>query len=147
MPIDMVEWRKQYYLKNRDKMLAQSKEYYEANKEQCKASIYANRLKHIESDPNYYSKKHHQNYLKAKEYHKEYYKQHREAIITRQKSYYKDTCKMKLDTSTPKYSKCSAVAVKQASIVAQLDKLLVKKEAFKKKLAEEAAANNNIDIP
>lgn len=131
----MVEYQKQYYLKNKEKMLAQSKAYYEANKEECKASIYANRLKHIELDPNYYSKKHHHNYLKTKEYHKEYYKQHREAIITRQKLYYKDTCKMK--ATNKNYKQKSQRQNKQDSIDKQLADLLVRKELFKQKLLDE----------
>jgi hypothetical protein len=151
MPTDIVEWRKQYYAKNKEKMQAASREYYEKNKEKCKATIYANHLKHIQADPNYYSKKSNQHYLKAKDYYKEYYKQNREAIIARQKAYYN---KLKFDATGDnkvkfdkhKYSKGSAVAIKQAFIEAQLAELLVKKEAFKKKLAEEAAAQNNIDI-
>ena len=147
----MIEWRKQYYAKNREKMLLASKEYYQNNKEKCKATIYANHLKHIEEDPKYYAKKSSQHYLKAKEYYKEYYKQNRASIIARQKAYY---YKMKFDNTAVhkeqfdkhKYSKGSSVAIKQAFIEAQLADLLVKKEAFKKKLAEEAVTNNNVTI-
>ena len=41
MPIDIVEWRKQYYAKNREKLLAASKEYYAKNKDKCKATASA----------------------------------------------------------------------------------------------------------
>lgn len=145
MPIDMVQWRKEYYAKNKEKMLAASREYYEKNKEKCKAAIYANHSKNLQADPNYYNKKSNQYYLKAKDYYKEYYKQNRDSIIARQKAYYykmkfenTDVDKTKFDKT--KYSKGSSVAIKQAFIEAQLAELLVKKEAFKKKLAEEAAA-------
>jgi hypothetical protein len=153
MPIDLVEWRKQYYEKNREKMLAASKEYYAKNKDKCKATLSANHLKNITADPEYYNKKSNEHYLKSKDYYKEYYKQNREAIIERQKAYY---YKMKLNSTDPnfktkfnksKYAKGSALALKKAFIETQLAELLIKKEAFKKKLAEEAALNNNIVIP
>lgn len=119
MPIDIVEWRKQYYEKNKEKMLAASKEYYAKNKEKCKAS---------------------------KDYYKEYYKVNRASIIARQKAYYYKIKFDKTEAEKPAYYKASTVASKQAFINAKLADLLVKKEAFKKKLAEEAAANNNVDI-
>lgn len=138
----MIEWRKQYYAKNREKMLASSKEYYAKNKEKCKAAAQANHLKKIEDDPNYFNKKASKHYWKSKEYYKEYYKQNRATIIARQKAYYYKLKFDKPEAEKPTYYKASTVAIKQAFINAQLADLLVKKEAFKKKLAEEAAAAN-----
>lgn len=146
MPIDMVEWRKQYYQKNREKMLAASKEYYVKNKEKCKATAQSNHLKKIEEDPNYFNNKASKHYLKSKEYYKEYYKKNRATIIARQNAYYYKIKFDKPEVQKSTYCKTSSVAIKQSLIDARLADLLVKKEAFKKKLAEEAATNNNVTI-
>ena len=147
MPFDIIQWRKQYYEKNREKLLEASKEYYAKNKEKCKATASATHLKNLESDPNYYIKKDHNHYCKSKDYYKEYYKKNRSKIIARQNAYYYNFKFNKTEAEKPPYYKASTVATKQALINAQLADLLVKKEAFKKKLAEEAAAlNNNVNI-
>ena len=139
MPIDIVEWRKQYYAKNREKLLAASKEYYAKNKDKCKATASATHLKKIEEDPKYYNKISSKHYYKSKEYYKEYYKKNRSTIIARQNAYYYNIKFNKTEAEKPPYYKASTVAIKQAFIESQLADLLVKKEAFKKKLAEEAA--------
>jgi vancomycin resistance protein YoaR len=141
MPDNTSEWRKEYYEKNKEKMQAASREYYAKNKAKCQAAVRANYLKNLKTDPNHYNKKSNQYYLKAKGYYQEYYKQNRDMILERQKAYYNQH---KFDSHI--YPKASSTSIKQASIEAQLAGLLVKKEAFKKKLAEEAAAKNNVDI-
>tara|TARA_R110000868_G_scaffold390720_1_gene660461 strand:+ start:233 stop:664 length:432 start_codon:yes stop_codon:yes gene_type:complete len=133
---DMVEYRKIYYEKNKEKMLVASKEYYQKNKDKCKAAVVANKLKHFEQDPNYYKKANAKYYIKHKEYYKEYYQKNRVEIIARQR-------KKKNNKTIAANKKTSSVAVKQALIESNLANLLVKKEAFKKKLADEAAEKNS----
>lgn len=131
----MIEYRKLYYQKNKEKMITASKEYYQKNKDKCKATVVANHLKNFENEQNYYKNY----YQKNKAYYKEYYQKNRLQIIERQMSYYKKNNKT---VATPPPQKTSSVAVKQALIESNLADLLVKKEAFKKKLAAEAAENN-----
>lgn len=155
------EYFKQYYIANRDKMLARTRAYYAANKETYVINKAVQVVTVIEEPKvestiknDLLTKKDSKGSKMSKEYYKEYYIKNRDYILDRQKKY---NTKNKAAIAAKKqeyiypsqYTKLSyTVASKQAKIKQNLAALLVKKDAFKKKLAEEAETiNNNIIIP
>jgi hypothetical protein len=140
------QYRKDYYIKNKEKMCAMGRQYYAANAEKCKQASkdkYAEIKLKEEIDIKEFKSK-------SSSYHREYYLKHRTEIIARQRAYNAKHKKINTFSSKTKNKK-SNVAIKQAYIESQLAELLVKKEAFKKKLAgaNEVAVvvANNITIP
>jgi len=119
-----TDYFKKYYNKNIEKYKETFKTYYANNPDYFKNYYIENREKIKNASREYYAN----NTQKCRQYNKEYYQK-------------KKNGQLKTNTVTLKQKK-------QDRINAKLAELLVKKEAFKKKLAEETAAlNNNITIP
>jgi hypothetical protein len=122
-----------YYQKNREKLIAYQKAYYETYRESI--------------------------LIKTKEYNKQYrlknkpivppvhpigpsyYQRNRTYCIQQAKKYYQQ----KKETNKIKSVK-TCVALKTEAIKESLSNLLLKKEAFIAKLAEEQLTNNNIEL-
>jgi hypothetical protein len=118
-----------YYQKNRLRIMQYSRNYYNANRDNILARL---REKYKSNDRKAYMR----NYMK------QYYAANREKIIqTTMNIYHNKKSKNLSYTTNPKPSNNSYVCVKTAKINASLADLLVKKEAFKKKLAEENNSN------
>lgn len=111
-----------YYQKNRLKIIEYSRNYYNTNRDDILAKL---RERYKSNDRKLYMK----NYMK------QYYAANRDKIIE------KSTI-ARNNKKSKKPINNSYVYIKTAKINASLADLLVKKEAFKKKLAEEN--NNNI---
>jgi hypothetical protein len=126
MPSDYF---KKYYNENIEKFKETSKKYYANNPDYFKNYYIENREKIKNAVKEYYAN----NTKKCKQYNKEYYQKKKNGQL-------KNNCENQNNTMSLKQKK-------QNRINAKLAELLVKKEAFKKKLAEEAAAlNNNVTI-
>ena len=128
------------------------KNYYDEHKETFKE--YSNKF--YTDNPNYSKKYYAEHKEKIKAIAKQYYydniekcKKYNREYYLKNVSYYKEYYKQNIDYVPPIFEcrvKNNSVSAKQKRINAKLEKLLIKKEAFKKKLAEDAAANNNVTI-
>ena len=76
---EKIEWQKEYYVKNKEKIDKQSKEYYEKNKEYSK--------EYYEKNKEYYKERYEKNKQQINEYKKEYYAKNKERIYQQQKEY------------------------------------------------------------
>ena len=78
--MDVLEKRKNYYLKNRDKILKQRKEYYLRNRDkilQQNKEYYHNNREERKKYNNQYWEEHKEKYMKARSKNNEYKTQHR----------------------------------------------------------------------
>jgi len=120
--MDPKEYSKVYYLANREKIRATSKANYEANRE-----------KYASKNKEYIVK----NKEHLKTWYKQYYIENRSYLLEKQKKYEYIKYHSQSTKSNPVYT-LGKVASKTAEIEANLAALLIKKQAFIKKLSDEA---------
>jgi hypothetical protein len=131
------DYSKKYYAEHKETIKASSNKFYNENPNYSK-QYYAEHREKIKAIARQY---YYDNIEKCRKYNKEYYRKN--------VSYHKEYYQQNIDY-VPKMSAChiknNCVSAKQKRINAKLDELLIKKEAFKKKLAEEMESNNNVTI-
>lgn len=131
MPTDYF---KKYYAEHKETINETSNKFYTENPNYSK-KYYAEHKEKIKALARQY---YYNNIEKCRKYNREYY--------LKNVSYYKEYYKQNIDYVPACHIKNNCVSAKQKRINAELDKLLIKKEEFKKKLAEDAEANNNVSI-